>query len=494
MSTGGRVVVIGLDAMDAGLALRLATAGKMPTLQRLTETGVWGPTTTPPGLVVGGVWPSIATGTWPSRHGFYCDRQLISHSYEVRRFGPGDIQAVPFWEPCAAAGVRCTVVDVPISRPSTMHEGRHLVEWGAHDRMWSLASSPASFADEVVARFGEYPVQPQCGDYALRDDLSGLRRDLLAGIDAKAELAVHLLTTDPAELTFVVFGESHCAGHQFWRFHDPTHPRHDPARRAEIGDVVEEVYSALDTALARVVSVVADQDRLVVLLSHGMGAHHDGDHLLAEILRRIEDAHQPVPWWITTRERLVRRAGRRARRARRTWAVDGSHRFFKMPNNELFGAIRINLAGREPRGRVRPGAEAEALMELLDTELRALEDPDTRRPIVRQVLRATDLYDGPRMDALPDLFVDWHRTTPIRGARSATIGTVRGDYTGLRSGDHRSGGLVVVRCAGIAPGRRADAVPVIDLAPTLASWLGVELAGVDGGVNDALTNARAASR
>src|SRR5438093_1016881 len=101
--------------MDAGLARQLAEAGRMPNLAALLEGGASAPVRNPEGLVVGGVWPSFATGVWPGRHGFYCFRQLVSGAYEIRRFTPHDIHPPAFWRLLSGHGVRCCVVDVPIT-------------------------------------------------------------------------------------------------------------------------------------------------------------------------------------------------------------------------------------------------------------------------------------------------------------------------------------------------------------------------------------------
>ena len=109
--------------------------------------------------------------------------------------------------------------------------------------------------------------------------------------------------------------------------------------------------------------------------------------------------------------------------------------------------------------------EVGALVERLRADFLALRDPDDGRPIVRDVLRTRDLYaEGDAIDALPDLLVDWERSRPITGAASPTIGEVRGSYDGVRTGDHRPGGLVFVRGAGIDPGPLTVSVPVVNLA------------------------------
>src|SRR5262249_35684356 len=158
---------------------------------------------------------------------------------------------------------------------------------------------------------------------------------------------------------------------------------------------------------------------------------------------------------------------RRGRAARRASKLDGARRWFDVPNNTLFGSVRVNLKGREPRGRIAR-RDFDDVVEELRADLRALENADTGGPAVDDVLRVDELYEGPLLDWLPDLIIDWHRSVPIRGVCSPKLGTVRGEPVGVRSGDHRPGGLVLVRGTGAAPGQRGDAVPVVDLAPTIA--------------------------
>src|SRR5262249_49944255 len=149
---------------------------------------------------------------------------------------------------------------------------------------------------------------------------------------------------------------------QFWALHDRADPAHDPARLAELGDPLHDVYELLDGALGRLLGEIGDDGTVIVLLSHGMGRHDDGDHLLAEILRRLDVADDSARGLGTLRERAYRRVQRRGRRVRRARPLAGERRFFKVPNNELSAAIRINVKGREPRGRVTPGVEVDAVI------------------------------------------------------------------------------------------------------------------------------------
>ena len=273
--------------------------------------------------------------------------------------------------------------------------------------------------------------------------------------------------------------------------HDPSWPGHDPDLARALGDPIARVYEAVDESLGRILGHAGPTTHVAVLMSHGIGAHHDGHHLFFEVIARLERASTTTGAFIRARELALRRGRRLMRsvqamghpgdpRFRHVTAVDGSRRFFRIPNNELFAAVRLNLVGREPRGRVRPGTEADELLCWLSDELLHLIEPDTGRPLVRRVLRVDGLFEGPRRDLLPDLLVDWERSTPITAVSSPTIGVVRGSYNGIRTGDHRPNGQLLMCGPGVRPGDLGRPVDSIDIAPTLCAWLAVELRDVDG--------------
>ncbi|MGQ0553115.1 MAG: alkaline phosphatase family protein, partial [Planctomycetota bacterium] len=66
-----RVVILGFDGMDPGLATRLMLQGKLPNFQRLADKGAFRALATSyPGMSPV-AWSSFTTGVDPSRHGIY---------------------------------------------------------------------------------------------------------------------------------------------------------------------------------------------------------------------------------------------------------------------------------------------------------------------------------------------------------------------------------------------------------------------------------------
>jgi len=66
-----RVVVLGLDGLDPGIAFKLMAQGRMPNFRKLAEKGVFRPLATTNPSMSPVAWSSFTTGVDPSRHAIY---------------------------------------------------------------------------------------------------------------------------------------------------------------------------------------------------------------------------------------------------------------------------------------------------------------------------------------------------------------------------------------------------------------------------------------
>lgn len=486
-----RLLFVGLDAASPDLVDAWIEAGDLPTLARLRGEAIWGRTRNPPAVYTGAVWPSFLTGNTPGTHGRYYEDQLRLGTYVIERALPEDGGHEPFWNELARAGRRVCAFDVPKSHVSPDGAAVQICNWGTHDAETEPRSWPPGLAGEIASRFGSGPFR-RC-DWVARgpDPEEHLVEQLLRRIDVKAKIAADLLARERWDLFLVGFGDSHCAGHQLWHLHDASHPRHDAALAERLGRPLRTIYRALDDALGRVLAHAGSETTVIVLCSHGMDAHYDATFLLEDVLRRIEGTSKPPSRVLLDRARALWRrlpvgfTERFTGIARHVHELPDSgdrqgRRCFAVPTNANAAGIRLNLVGREPAGRVRPGADRERFEGELVAELHALVNPDTGRPLVREVIRSADVFPGARSELLPDLFVRWNRESPIRGAASRRIGVLLREDTGRRTGDHRADGLFFAHRPGLAARRLEAAVAVEDFAPTIAALLGHTLPDVDG--------------
>lgn len=494
MTEHPKILVIGLDAAENDLVFEWAQSGWLPTFRRLLDIGAWGITQGPLGMHAASVWQSLFTAVSPARHGRHADRQIRVGTYEMYRFRPTDVKREPFWNVLSRAQRRVAVIDVPYVALSENLNGLHIVDWTTHAADNGFATWPPELGRQLREPFGMDRVG-LCDHMQLRtaEQFAAFRDALAARVRTKVAASRHLLRQGPWDLFMTVFGESHCIGHQCWHLHDPSHPSHEAAIVSAIGDPLRTVYRALDDALGQLLDSAAPETTVVVVCSHGMGPNYNGAHLLGEILAQL--GHQPPPaskprWaW-----RLVQKGWRQlplALRARLVefqktavdlvWpALDSRSMCFDVPNGEVYGAIRVNLVGREPHGLVAPGNHYDTFCEALSRDLCALVNADTGEPAVRRVLRTADIYDGPYLRDLPDLLVEWNCEAPLNAVSSAKIGTIRATVPGPRTGHHKPHGLVLAAGPGIRPGRIGEPLSVMDIAPTIAAILGVALPDIDG--------------
>lgn len=496
MSRRTKVLFIGIDAGDKDLISRWARSGHLPNFRELFQSGAWGVTQSPPGLYVGAIWPSFFTAVSPARHSRYCYRQLVPGSYDINRFSPRDVKEEPFWDALDRSGKRVAVIDVPKTFPSPLSHGLHIVDWGSHDPdKAGFAAWPESRAPLIKQQFG-IDATHNCNAFRQTgEEFKEFRDILIERARKKTELSEHHLDEGNWDCFLTVFSESHCVGHQCWHLHDTRHPKYEQRFVDIAGNPIKEVYKALDDGVGRLIRKAGTGANVVVFASHGMGPHYDATFMLDEILLRLEGLPPPgekrsggrvgspprlaMPRVIRTG---IRRVGNKAKRALGwdEYARLARRRYFPIPNNDVYGGIRINLAGREPRGVVSPGREYEECCEKLSRDLMEFTNTTTKEPLVNDVLRSAELYEGENLHYLPDLLVEWNRREPVSEIYSLKTGPITGTYRKCRTGDHTSEGLIFMTGPAIVPGKLQSRVSITDLAPTIASFVGVQLDHVDG--------------
>jgi predicted AlkP superfamily phosphohydrolase/phosphomutase len=520
------VLYVAFDACDAGLLLELARQGACPNVASLLKTGAVVDTIAPYGTFVGSSWMTISTGADVGTHRYWNWAEIDPATYALRHTSPRESRRPPFWQHLSDQGRRVAVLDIPHTDMPAEFNGAVIKEWGCHDRHHGTGSYPATLLPDLEARFGRHPygaMDHPAGhdafapcDYTLRAGAHRTREEerrilgaIRRGVNVKRGATLAVLDDGPWDLFAAVHGESHCVGHQLWHVHDERHPRHDPATRALLGDPVVDVYQRLDAALGRYLRRAGRDTVVWFQLNHGMGPHYDGDHVLDELLRRLDpnvaDAHRGSRGTAVVRDALevlpdrvgplvrsiaARAVRRRADAVAPRWSLPtgaaADRSWFPIPGNTTVGAVRFNLAGREARGVVTPGPELERLAARLTADLLAIVNLDTGRPLVRSVVRSEDVLERSDDDGLPDLFVEWDRSAPIERVWSPGTGTVAARYGHWRTGDHNDRGLVIVRGQGVAAGRRPDPMSLVDVAPTLCATLGAPLPHTDGTVAEHL--------
>jgi predicted AlkP superfamily phosphohydrolase/phosphomutase len=254
-----------------------------------------------------------------------------------------------------------------------------------------------------------------------------------------------------------VFDGSDRLQHMFYRYLKPT--AHGPGEARHAG-VIEDLYRDMDRLVGRTMKYVDSDTALFVLSDHGFCSFRRGVNLNS---------------WLQQHGYLALKTG----------LVQGGEYFegidWSKTRAYTFGlsGIYLNIRGREAQGIVSR-EEARVLREELKAKLAGLRDEESTVAI-RDVYDANTIYDGPYLDAAPDLIVGY--AAGYRASWSAAVGKVSlavfEDNVKRWSGDHCVDPSLVPGV--LFSNRKLDAKVtgqagpgIEDMAPTVLRLFGVE--------------------
>jgi predicted AlkP superfamily phosphohydrolase/phosphomutase len=488
--------MLGIDASNEAMIDALIAQGRLPALAALRSAGTSGSLGSCADLYAGGVWPSFYTGQDVPWHGIYHNKLWRPGAMRVEVPTDAWLGARPFWETWRGRGLRSCIVDVPmiLGRPRPL-DGVYLGGWGTHDLI-SRGSWPAPLWRELARRHGA-PRMPreQFGEHTA-GSLLRLRDGMLRAVSQAGAVVQDLLARERWDFACAVFGGVHRIGHYLT---DLTQV--DAAMPAAERDILEralaETYEATDHAIGRVLERAGPDTRVIAFAVHGMGPNPGWADLVPDILQEMTKAssgraartgllyairrHLPMRLARPVLSRLPSAATEALVALWSARMLDWKHtRYFPMPMDHA-AYLRVNLRGREREGIVSE-PEYEALCATIEALFSGLRDRQGGTAIAAHAVRAYS--DAPRNAAhralLPDLVVPWS------GPRAGSFAELTSDALPAlryrvparlpsgRSGNHRGQGWFIAAGPGIARGRRIEGHDILDLAPTVSGWLGIE--------------------
>lgn len=502
---GERILFIGLDSAEPTLLDVWCDDGTLPSLAAFRSRAVHARVYAPEGFGNGAVWPSLFTGLNPGEHGRYNSHQIKVGTYDVVPFDTDrDFMAEPFWVELGRNEVRVGIVDMVRAPLTRGINGFQVADWLTHDpRSDEIRSYPDSLKQEVCQQFGDgsFRGTSEEGFPNVEDGLEDFLASMEDRIQRKTDMTLHYARRHDWKLFMSVYGEPHDAGHRLWHLHDPNHPRFNAQLSEQYGNPLKRAYQAIDRGVGRVIEAMPDVT-VMVFAGPGMQPANTGNPAMSRVLKAFG-----VPESVPVKEqqtglRMLRAAARRAvpgrvrMRIRRSLPhstirlIKSADRgaAFSIPYPGMAGAVRINLIGREPNGKVSR-ADYDQVCDELTRRMLDVKNAETGTPVVKTVVRTHETCSGGALDVLPDLLVIWNREAPIRsievpGRSSFDVSPHH------RTGDHSANCSILVSGPGIAKGRQLDPIRAEDIAPTISAAFGLMLGRTDGAVVPGLVPTR----
>ncbi len=318
-------------------------------------------------------------------------------------------------------------------------------------------SHPSYYAVYLAKKLGKYATLGLAEDtWALNegviDDRTFLR--LTYDIDREREEMFFAALDKLRRGTLVcVFDATDRIQHMFWRYLEPDHPAAKNGAEASSREAIAELYEHNDALVGRIRERLGDEDMLMVLSDHGFASFRRGLNLNA---------------WLYANGYLALRDGGDGSEE---WLrdVDWSRtRAYALGLTGLF----LNVEGREAKGIVKAGEEAEVLKAELIGKLSGLFDEERGETAIQEAFDTTSLYSGPYLKNGPDMLIGYNVGYRISwdGATGVVAGPIFTDNVKPWSGDH---GIDPRLVPGVFFSDRSidcDDPALIDVAPS-ALWL-----------------------
>ncbi|SMO53817.1 alkaline phosphatase family protein [Halorubrum cibi] len=471
MSEGGdRAFVLGLDGVPWPLIEPWIEGGDLPAFAELVEKGASGPlrSTTPANTPV--AWPSIATGTWPDRHGLY-EFMKLDADYSQRPYNREDLRQPPLWDllsPAVVANVPMTYPAGGVGEDGTMVAGMMTPAPDADG-----FTQPPELGDEIVDRIPGYRVGLKWHRYG-DDRRDEFLEDFAALFEGRRELLRSLMEREDWRLFFFTFTAPDRLQHLIWD-----------------EDVISDHYRDLDAVLSE---VMAYCDRLgatlYVVSDHGFGPISR----IVNVNRALADAGLLTPKESSGVRAALSRTG--VTKARVLGALErvgiddetlverlpasvvdgvartvpGDHALYDVDfaRTKAFlhglGSVYVNDTARFDDGAVDPADRDRIKAEVMEA-LSTLTDPATGDAVL-------SVHDGddlnPEDEFAPDVVVEGvegYHVKPGLGDDAVV------DAEGIAA-YHRPEGVFFARGPSIAAGTAIEGATVVDVAPTLLHGLG----------------------
>jgi predicted AlkP superfamily phosphohydrolase/phosphomutase len=289
-------------------------------------------------------------------------------------------------------------------------------------------------------------------------------------VEWMSRAARYLLQTQPWDLFMTQVHFVDMAYHLYWGAIDPGHPQHNPERAPFYWELLGRVHELADQFLGAVLDQLDDDTLVVVLGDHGHDLYHTAllaNHLLIQhgLLTLYRDRRTGTPridW-------------------QRTRAYANGYRVY------------LNVAGRDPQGIVSVD-EYHAVQDAVIQLLYSARDPRTGQAPVRLACRQEDaqalgLYGSSMGDVIFAMAPGFQTRTSISVPNDAWIGQrlqpqrvsafkqtqLFREFTG----EHDSAlpftrairSMLVLHGPPVRPGRRQVPARMVDVAPTICSYL-----------------------
>ncbi len=441
-----RLLIVGWDGATFDMLDPLMKSGELPHLSALIARGRSATLESTKIPISSAAWPTITTGKGPGEHGVYSFFRPVEGSYDARLISAKDVDAPPLWRILSARGHTVHVWGVPVTFPPEAVRGTLVAG------MLSPAGAEYAHPEGFTAELRSAGYVPDMGVWRQSQAPYDIDR-IEAQVGIKEKLVCEQLQAPDWSFSMIVFKSLDVLCHR---------PVQNLAR-----DDVQRLLKRLDVTLGAMVAAAGEDTTVMVLSDHGFAEYRRTFNMHRWLMEAGYSTPDPDAKLDALPQGSLAEFKASERAARLGQLKLESTRAIAVETEGNFGAIRLNLQGREPAGSVAPGERA-GVIEAITKDLMAVEMPKGI-PVVKAVHRGIDLYPGRWSESVvPDLIVEF---TPEWRCVAATFGNAL-TFGEPPFPDHALDGIFALAGANVQPAPAREHLELLDIAPLALHLLG----------------------
>jgi predicted AlkP superfamily phosphohydrolase/phosphomutase len=237
-----KVLVIGLDCGAPQLVFD-TWRDQLPNLRRLMENGIYGELTSCIPAITVPAWSSMFSGKDPGVLGLYGFRNRANYSYDKMSIATGAaVKEKRVWDYLSQAEKQVIVVGVPQTYPARPVNG-YLISGFLTPSVQKQYTYPNELRYEIARVLGsdEYDVDVR---QFRTEDKDFLLQQIYAMNEKQFKVMRYLMEEKPWDLFMFVDMGLDRIHHRMWKYHDITHPKHEPGNRYQCA--IRDYYIYLD--------------------------------------------------------------------------------------------------------------------------------------------------------------------------------------------------------------------------------------------------------
>jgi len=485
-----KILVIGIDGGTFTFIDKLIKQDKLPNIKKIIKTGVRSDLLSTIQPSSEQAWPAFATGVNNGKHDIF-GLLKFDNDYSSRLIDGLDQKACTLWEILSRYNKKIVLINMPLTYPPQKINGLIVAGYLTPGKS-SNYTFPKQLKKEIENEVPDYVIDTPSLEFTFdnKKRLDTFLEKNFQIIELRYKLADYLLRKYEWDCSIIIFSTLDSVQHKFWSYDNPDYK-----------DVINNFYMSLDEKIGELISH-HNPDYLFLVSDHGF------TRLKYEVFLNIwlnKTGFLKFKEGFTKNKRFTDYLLKAAHFLTKKFPINKQLVVSKFPllnkfissflykdidweNTKAFvvgsGNIRINLQGRESRGRVAV-EDYEQTRDDIIKAIKRLKDPISNEKLYQEIFKREEIYKGPYLQNAPDiiiLFKGEYKPSLFIGDKNKIFSDSLRSYI---TGNHHMRGIFIANGLNIKKNVKLKHANLIDVAPTLLHILDIPVpADMDGKILD----------